>query len=113
MGSPMVFHTNPPQPASKARCACPTVFDGGPDATQKGLGDLMPAKLTDRLAISCSFRPMIRLKFRDADGPVETGSLRRARDAQARWLERAGDFFTGQEIMDAASGAFAFRDCVD
>src|ERR1019366_10687791 len=43
MGSPSVFHTAPPQPASKARITCSPVFAGGADASQKGLGLLMPA----------------------------------------------------------------------
>src|ERR1017187_9790394 len=45
MGSPMVFHTAPPQPASKARMTCSPVLVGGPEASQKGLGQRMPAKL--------------------------------------------------------------------
>ena len=51
MGSPMVFHTAPPQPASNARITWPPVLVGGPEASQKGLGERRPQKLTDRSAI--------------------------------------------------------------
>src|SRR4051812_1376246 len=41
----MVFHMAPPHPASKARMICSPVLVGGPDASQKGLGEWMdPAK---------------------------------------------------------------------
>src|ERR1700757_3214026 len=41
----MVFHTAPPQPASKARMICSPQFVGGAEASQKGLGESMrPAK---------------------------------------------------------------------
>src|ERR1019366_9750357 len=43
MGSPSVFHTAPPQPASKARITCSPVFAGGADASQNGFGLQMPA----------------------------------------------------------------------
>ena len=45
IGSPIVFQTAPPQPASNARITCPAVFVGGPEASQNGLGDSMPQKL--------------------------------------------------------------------
>src|SRR3954453_14325046 len=48
MGSPMVFQTAPPQPASKARITCSPQLVGGPEASQKGLGQRMPAKLVVR-----------------------------------------------------------------
>src|SRR5688572_20341905 len=51
IGSPSVFHTAPPQPASKARMTCSPEFAGGADASQKGFGLLMPAKSTLRSAI--------------------------------------------------------------
>ena len=51
MGAPMVFHTTPPQPASKARWHWYAVLEGGADATQNGFGDLMPARLMDKSAI--------------------------------------------------------------
>src|SRR5487761_2101100 len=38
----MVFHTAPPQPASKARMICSPQLVGGAEASQKGLGELMP-----------------------------------------------------------------------
>src|SRR5215472_8225168 len=50
MGSPMVFHTAPPQPASKARITCSPQLVGGPEASQKGLGERMPAKSVVRSA---------------------------------------------------------------
>src|SRR5579883_3593925 len=52
MGSPIVFHTAPPQPASKARITWSPQFVGGPDASQKGFGQRMPAKLVVRSATS-------------------------------------------------------------
>ena len=45
MGSPMVFHTAPPQPASKARMICSPQLVGGAEASQKGLGHWMPQKV--------------------------------------------------------------------
>ena len=45
MGSPMVFHTAPPQPASKARITWSPVLVGGADASQNGVGRLDPAEL--------------------------------------------------------------------
>src|ERR1019366_6213260 len=57
MGSPMVFQTAPPQPASKARMTCAPVLVGGPEASQKGLGQRMPAKLVARSAMA--YHPMI------------------------------------------------------
>src|SRR5579863_9784506 len=50
----MVFHTAPPQPASKARMTWPAVLVGGPLASQKGFGLLIPAKLMLRSAMSSS-----------------------------------------------------------
>src|SRR5580704_15375308 len=40
----MVFQTAPPHPASKARLTWSPQLLGGPDASQNGLGDLMPAQ---------------------------------------------------------------------
>ena len=51
MGSPSVFHTAPPQPASKARLIWSPVFVGGAEASQKGLGEEMPAMFTRRSAM--------------------------------------------------------------
>src|SRR5690242_19667949 len=51
MGSPMVFQTAPPQPASKARLTWSPQLVGGPEASQKGLGQRMPAKLVVRSAM--------------------------------------------------------------
>src|SRR5271156_2802028 len=47
----MVFHTAPPQPASKARMICSPQLVGGPEASQKGFGEWMPAKLVRRSAM--------------------------------------------------------------
>src|ERR1017187_6516870 len=51
----MVFHTAPPHPLSKARMICSPQLVGGPDASQKGLGERMPAKFVVRSAIGSSF----------------------------------------------------------
>jgi hypothetical protein len=51
MGSPIVFQTAPLHPASNARITWPPVFVGGPDASQKGLGDFNPQKFTVRSAM--------------------------------------------------------------
>src|ERR1700678_2348746 len=51
MGSPMVFQTAPPQPASKARMICSPQLVGGPEASQNGFGEWMPAKLVVRSAM--------------------------------------------------------------
>src|ERR1700683_4200292 len=48
MGSPIVFQTAPPQPASNARMTWPPVLVGGPEASQKGFGERKPQKFTDR-----------------------------------------------------------------
>src|SRR5205085_8194694 len=65
MGSPRVFQTAPPHPASNARSTIEPMFVGGAEASQKGLGDLMPAKATLRSAMS-----------RKAFGGVRTQTLR-------------------------------------
>src|SRR5580692_4250007 len=50
-GSPMVFQTAPPQPASKARMICSPQLVGGAEASQKGLGELMlPANPRTRMS---------------------------------------------------------------
>src|SRR3984885_15234582 len=52
MGSPIVFHTAPPHPASKARMICSPQLVGGADARQNGLGDRMPpANVVERSGI--------------------------------------------------------------
>src|SRR5439155_2224107 len=48
IGSPSVFQTAPPQPASKARSTIDPIFVGGALASQNGFGDLIPAKLEVR-----------------------------------------------------------------
>src|ERR1700734_3608239 len=44
----MVFHTAPPHPASKARIICSPLLVGGAEASQKGLGERIPAKFPDK-----------------------------------------------------------------
>src|SRR5262245_58991472 len=56
MGSPIVFHTAPPQPASKARMTWYAVFAGGPDAIQNGFGLRMPAQSVVRSAMASTPR---------------------------------------------------------
>src|SRR5690242_11544318 len=51
IGSPMVFHTAPPHPASRARITWSPQFAGGPDASQNGFGQRIPAKLVVRSAM--------------------------------------------------------------
>src|SRR5260370_32567150 len=47
----MVFHTAPPQPASKARMICSPQLVGGAEASQNGLSALMaPAKPRTRMS---------------------------------------------------------------
>src|SRR5688572_30144537 len=50
--SPSVFHTAPPQPASKARLTLYALSVGGAEASQNGLGDLMPRNVVVRSAMS-------------------------------------------------------------
>src|SRR5690349_22360766 len=56
MGSPMVFQTAPPHPASKARITWSPQFAGGPEASQNGFGHRMPAKFVVRSATATSKR---------------------------------------------------------
>src|ERR1700744_6248433 len=51
MGSPMVFHTAPPQPASNARIICSPQLVGGADASQKGLRQGMPQNVVARVGL--------------------------------------------------------------
>src|SRR3954447_15066126 len=75
IGSPRVFHTAPPQPASNARSIIEPMFVGGAEASQKGLGDLIPAKLMLRSAIKYYLhcekgapRPVLRQINRQTSG---------------------------------------------
>src|SRR5215510_8455612 len=52
IGSPSVFQTAPPHPASNARSTIEPMFVGGAEASQNGLGDFMPAKFMLRSAIN-------------------------------------------------------------
>src|SRR2546430_14539847 len=56
IGSPSVFHTAPPQPASNARMICSPVLVGGALANQNGFGLLIPANEIDRSAMAGSLR---------------------------------------------------------
>jgi hypothetical protein len=51
IGSPRVFQTAPPQPASNARSIIEPIFVGGAEASQNGFGDFIPAKFTLKSAI--------------------------------------------------------------
>jgi hypothetical protein len=51
IGSPNVFQTAPPHPASKALSIIEPIFVGGAEANQKGFGDLIPAKFMLKSAI--------------------------------------------------------------
>src|ERR1041384_3198500 len=51
IGSPIVFQTAPPQPASNARTIGSPVWVGGARASQNGLGLRMPANEMDRSAM--------------------------------------------------------------
>src|SRR5437868_8968624 len=67
IGSPMVFQTAPPQPASKARITCSPQLAGGPEASQNGFGQrILPA---NKVVRSAMLRPhCFRLQERgDAD----------------------------------------------
>src|SRR5579862_2670803 len=46
----MVFHTAPPQPASNARWTWAPELAGGAEASQKGFGERIPAKVMLRSA---------------------------------------------------------------
>src|SRR5271163_4189854 len=61
MGSPMVFHTAPPQPASKARMICSPQLVGGADASQKGLRQEIPQNLVANVGLG---RDMFALQER-------------------------------------------------
>ena len=66
----MVFHTAPPQPASKALWTCRAEFVGGAEASQNGFGDLMPAKLIFKSAMRSSSPEEDKSPPRlDADAP--------------------------------------------
>src|ERR1700679_871808 len=51
MGSPIVFHTAPPQPASNARIICSPQFVGGADASQNGLMHGMPQNVLSSVGL--------------------------------------------------------------
>src|SRR5690349_8707819 len=94
MGSPTVFQIAPPHPESKARITCPAVFAGGPDASQNGLGLLIPAKSVLRSAT------IVLLRFRSAPSLrvrlVPCGLFNPRTDAARRphpLRHRVNDFF--------------------
>src|ERR1700721_4825189 len=51
MGSPIVFQTAPPQPASNARIICSPQFVGGADASQNGLMHGMPQNVLSSVGL--------------------------------------------------------------
>src|SRR5262245_10864801 len=67
--SPRVFQTTPPQPALKARTTLYSLSVGGAEASQNGLGDLMPTKLVRRSAMTVL--PFSRSLFRAAQEAVD------------------------------------------
>src|SRR5262249_13012955 len=78
MGSPIVFQTAPPHPASNALITCPPVLLGGPDASQKGFGLVTPANFTLRSAI-------VHLRFRTANSSAFKGHLHFLRGEPSHW----------------------------
>ena len=90
MGSPMVFQTAPPQPASKARMICSPQLVGGAEASQKGLRHFIPAKVVAQALGSCL-------------ASVKTSHLR---------SEMWGTRFSGEVGDDGEAGAFAVGDGV-
>src|SRR5277367_2832544 len=66
----MVFHTAPPQPASKARMICSPQLVGGAEASQNGFGDWMPAVFAARLGRVSSGMGRLPLgeRLHDSDG---------------------------------------------
>src|SRR5438552_13606349 len=85
----MVFQTTPPQPASNARWHWYAVLEGGPEATQNGLGDLMPARFIERSDINSYL------------------------DSVTRGLHRFFHFFTGEQLVNAPRGSLAFGDGIN
>src|ERR1700733_9413765 len=51
IGSPIVFQTAPPHPASNARMTCSPQFVGGADASQNGLRHLMPQNVLSSVGL--------------------------------------------------------------
>src|SRR5260370_40922868 len=51
MGTPIVFQTAPPQPASNARMICSPQFVGGADASQNGLRHGIPQKVVSSVGL--------------------------------------------------------------
>src|SRR5437762_12934653 len=51
IGSPSVFHTAPPHPASNARITCSPQFVGGAEASQNGLRHGIPQKLVSSVGL--------------------------------------------------------------
>src|ERR1700741_3375401 len=52
IGSPIVFQTAPPQPASNARITCSPQFVGGADASQNGLRHGIPQKVVSSVGLT-------------------------------------------------------------
>src|SRR5258708_40201408 len=51
IGTPIVFQTAPPQPASNARMICSPQFVGGADASQNGLRHGIPQKVVSSVGL--------------------------------------------------------------
>src|ERR1039458_9171278 len=90
-------------------------MEGGPLATQNGLGDLMPARLMDRSAILFSSALEIFLfQLRHTNRFVEARThWRTVFHAEARCLQRPGNLFAGEKDVHASGGLFALGHSVD
>ena len=102
MGSPMVFHTAPPQPASKARMICSPALVGGALASQNGLRHSMPAKVVWRVGIG-SFLARAKNRLLNRQGS------RLGERCQVRDQPKTGTLAVGDRVDDlaAAVGAVA------
>src|SRR5271170_4121798 len=94
IGSPIVFQTAPPQPASNARIICSPQFVGGADASQKGFIQGIPQNVVSRVGLmlatlrlqpcrnsdACTFSICDRIhNFAAAVGAISTGEKLRIR----------------------------------
>src|SRR5215212_3668842 len=107
IGSPRVFQTAPPQPASNARSTIEPMFVGGAEASQKGLGDLMPAKSTLRSAIA----KLLLVRGLRPHSSVSLNVLRLFRQGDARAREL--DALARERRVDALRGELAHLRGVD
>src|ERR1700726_1941224 len=58
IGSPIVFQTAPPQPASNARITCSPQFVGGADASQNGLRHGIPQNVVSSVGLGLDMLPL-------------------------------------------------------